>query len=98
MFNHIETKTVTTRYTFKQLRRSCLNNYTHLDSRKAMEILSALIYKNRFELFGDCQPYQIIVNGYGILKFVNYGNDLFRYTAKQLFTTLYELVGEGEDE
>ena len=58
---------------------------------QAMDVLCGLLRKHRYELFGNCEPYKVITNGYGQFKYVEaYHGD--KYDAKLIFAKLEKLL------
>jgi hypothetical protein len=68
-------KTVT--LNIEQLKRACTADkhmLSHIDRNGALKILSGLIRKHRYDLFGTCEGYRIITNGYGQFKEVDFSH------------------------
>ena len=85
----------TERITFNlsQLKRACTADkmlMTGINREDALKVLSGLIRENRWELFGTCEGYKIITNGYGQFKEVQFshGNPV---KAETIFNKLLQL-------
>ena len=88
----VQTKTYS--FTLEQLKHLVMADklFAHPVPREyGLDMLCALIRKHRYELFGTCESYKIITNGYGQFKEVTFshGNPV---NAKTIFTKLETLL------
>ena len=89
----VRTTTEVITLNMQQLKRACTADkilMAGINREDALDVLSGLIRENRWELFGTCEGYKIITNGYGQFKEVQFshGNPV---KAETIFNKLLQL-------
>ncbi len=63
------------------------------NQRDALNLFCKILKDNRFKVLGNCEPYKVITNGYGQLKWIEQKEGRLKHNARNIFGIMQHMEG-----